>query len=262
MKEKSMVTTGNKSMAGKVAFVTGGGSGIGRATVIALAREGASVAIGYVTKENAEETARMVAALGGKSIIVKCDVQKEDEIKAAIEKTIKTFGRLDYGVNNAGAEGARHKVADYPVALWDKVIDIDLKGVFLCMKYEIPQMLKQSGGSIVNISSGAGITGFPDMGAYVAAKHGVVGLTKTAALDYAANNIRFNAVCAGITETPMISRHASRTAGGMKELIADEPIGRLGKPEEIAASVLWLCSDASSFVTGAAIPVDGGQTAD
>lgn len=257
-----MAVNEKKMLAGKVAFVTGAGSGIGRATVLLFAREGASVAIAYVTKEHAEETARLIKEIGGKAILVKCDVQKEEEIKAAIEQTVKAFGRLDYGVNNAGAEGARHKVADYPVALWDKVIDIDLKGVFLCMKYQIPQMLKQGGGAIVNISSGAGITGFPDMGAYVAAKHGVCGLTKTAALDYAANNIRFNAVCAGITETPMIDRHASRTAGGMKELIADEPIGRLGKPEEIAAAVVWLCSDASSFVTGAAIPVDGGQTAD
>ncbi len=245
---------------GKVAVVTGAGSGIGRATALAFAREGASVAVADILEQDNQETARMIMDLGGHALAITCDVARNDDVQRALEETVKTFGRLDFAFNNAGIEYTIKPAAEITEEEWDRIIDIDLRGVFLCMKHEIPLMLKQGGGAIVNTSSGAGVKGFKGGAAYVAAKHGVVGLTKAAALDYAQSNIRINAVCPGIIDTSMMQRFSGGTPEGRQVVIAQEPVGRMGTPDEIAAAVVWLCSDAASFVVGSAMVVDGGQT--
>ena len=254
----------NGNFTGKVAFITGAAGGIGRATALAFAREGASVVVTDVSEQGNQETARMIEEAGGQALAIRCDVSRAEDVKAALDKTIETFGRLDAAFNNAGVEQVPKATADITEREWDRIMSIDLRGLFLCMKYEIPLMLKQGGGAIVNTSSGAGVKGFKDQAAYVAAKHGVVGLTKSAALDYAPLNIRINAVCPGIIDTPMMDRFGGGTPEGKERELAGaaavQPIGRAGKPEEIAAAVLWLCSDAASFVTGAAMVVDGGHT--
>ena len=252
---------GNTSgFAGKVAFVTGGANGIGRAAALAFARDGASVVVADVSDTQNQETARMIQDLGGRALAVACDVSRNADVQRALNATVDRFGRLDFAFNNAGIEYKIKPAADVTEEEWNRIIDIDLRGVFLCMKHEIPLMLKQGGGAIVNTSSGAGIKGFKGGAAYVAAKHGVVGLTKAAALDYAQSNIRINAVCPGIIDTPMMDRFSGGTAEGRQGVIAQEPVGRMGTSEEIAATVVWLCSDAASFVVGHAMVVDGGQT--
>ncbi len=257
-----MATTNeNGSFIGKVAFITGGSSGIGRATALAFARAGASVVVGDVAEQGNQETARLIEQEGGRALAVRCDVTQTDDVKAALEKTGETFGRLDFAFNNAGIEPKKPApTADYDEEEWNRIIDIDLRGVFLCMKHEIPLMLAHGGGAIVNTSSGAGIIGIKGSPAYTAAKHGVIGLSRAAALDYAAQNIRINAVCPGYIDTPMMGRFTGGTPEGRAKVISEEPIGRMGRPEEIANAVLWLCSDAASFVVGHALVVDGGQT--
>ena len=245
----------------KIALVTGGGSGIGRATALVFAREGAKVVVTDVVVEGGEETVRLIKAAGGEALFVKADMAKAAEVEVMVNKAVATYGRLDCAHNNAGIEGAMGTTTDYTEQDWDRVIRINLTGVWLCMKYEISQMLKQGGGAIVNTASGAGLVGVPRMPAYVASKHGVVGLTKTAALEYAKSGIRVNAVCPGVIQTPMVERVTGRRPGMVERMVAAEPIGRMGRPGEIAEAVVWLCSDAASFVTGLPMAVDGGAVA-
>jgi len=254
------MTATNGNLAGKVAFLTGAASGIGRAAALTFAREGVTTVVADIDQHGNQETARMIEDLGGQALAVHCDVTRGEDVQAALNQTIEVFGHLDYAFNNAGAEQQPKPTADITEEEWDRIITINLRGVFLCMKYEIPLMLQHGGGSIVNTSSGAGIKVFGRGAAYAAAKHGVVGLTKDAALDYAATGIRINAICPGIIDTEMMDRFTGDTAEGRDRVIAQEPIGRMGKPDEIAAAVLWLCSDAASFVTGHALVADGGQT--
>jgi NAD(P)-dependent dehydrogenase (short-subunit alcohol dehydrogenase family) len=254
------MTNQNGSFAGKVAFVTGAANGIGRAAALAFAREGASVVVADVSEPGNQETARLIEEAGGRALAVRCDVTRAEDVKAALDKAVEAFGRLDFAFNNAGVEQPIKPAADLAEEEWDRIIDIDLRGVFLCIKHELPLMLKQGGGVIVNTSSGAGVKGIAGQAAYCAAKFGIVGLTKAAALDYAKSNIRINAVCPGIIETPMMDRFSGGTPEGRARVIAQEPVGRMGKPEEIAAAVLWLCSDAAAFVVGHAMVIDGGQT--
>ncbi len=243
---------------GKVALVTGAGSGIGRQTALAFAREGARVVVSDIVMEGGEETVQQIRAAGGQATFVKADVAQAAEVEALVNTTVATYGRIDCAFNNAGIEGEQAPTTECSEANWERVVAIDLKGVWLCLKYEIPQMLKQGGGAIVNTASVAGLVGFQGIAPYVAAKHGVVGLTKTAALEYAKAGIRVNAVCPGVIDTPMVKRAFSHNPQMAESVAAIEPVGRLGQPQEIAEAVVWLCSDAASFVTGHPMAVDGG----
>jgi NAD(P)-dependent dehydrogenase (short-subunit alcohol dehydrogenase family) len=248
-------------VAGKVALVTGGGSGIGRASALAFAREGAKVVVADVAVEGGEETVRLIQQSGGEAIFGKTDVSRAAEVEALVSRAVQTYGRLDCAHNNAGIEGAAATTIDYAEDAWERVMAINLKGVWLCMKYEIPHLLKQGGGAIVNTASTAGLVGYRGGSAYVASKHGVVGLTKTAALEYAKAGVRVNAVCPGAIDTPMMGRLTGHRPQRAERMAAAEPVGRMGQPKEIAEAVVWLCSEAASFVTGHAMAVDGGLTA-
>ena len=247
-----------KSFENKVVIVTGASSGIGLATAKAFAREGAKVVISDINEQAGEETVKDIINENGEATFIKCDVSSEEDVKNLVDSTIKKYGRLDCAYNNAGIEGTPNSTTECSVSNWDKTINTNLKGVWLCMKYEIPAMLKNGKGSIVNCSSIAGLVGFETIPAYVASKHGVIGLTETASLEFAKQNIRVNAVCPGVIHTPMLERF---TQGDEEQMAQQDPMGRVGKPEEIADSVLWLCSDKSSYVTGQAIAIDGGWVA-
>ncbi|HEX3051752.1 MAG TPA: SDR family oxidoreductase [Aggregatilineaceae bacterium] len=243
----------------KVAIVTGASSGIGRSTALAYAREGSKVVVSDVSVEGGEETVRLIRDNGGDAIFVKCDVAQDTDVQALVRQTVETYGRLDFACNNAGIGGESAPTADYSVEAWNRVIGINLTGVFLCMKYQIPAMLRQGGGAIVNMASILGQVGFAGAPAYVASKHAILGLTKTAALEYSSQNIRITAVCPAFIHTPMID--TALTPEAQAQLIAAHPIGRLGQPEEVAELVVWLCSDGASFMTGNSILVDGGYVA-
>lgn len=212
----------------KVAFITGAGSGIGRATALAFAREGSKVVIADYSEAGSQETLKLIKAAGGEAMVVQCDVTSEEEIKRALEATIKTYRRLDFAFNNAGSEQKAGAIAETTTDEWDRIMNINLRGVFLCMKHQLPLLVNQGGGVIVNTSSGAGVMGIKNGGAYTAAKHGVIGLTKSAALDYADSKIRVNAVCPGYIDTSMMKRFTGNTKEGRDQVISETPAGRMG----------------------------------
>ena len=250
------------SMKGRVALVTGAGSGIGRATSLVFAREGAKVMAVDLMDGPMLETVGLIIGGGGEASGMTADVSKAEEVQRMVSETVSRFGRIDAAFNNAGIHtGTRIPFHEYPEDEWDRVIGVNLKGVWLCIKYELPQMLVQGGGAIVNTSSVAGLVASSGTSAYTASKHGVAGLTKSAAIDYARQGIRVNAVAPGVIMTPMMDLIMESNNTPQEELHNDQPIGRMGKPEEIAEVVVWLCTDAASYVTGHVLPIDGGYMA-
>lgn len=244
---------------GKVALITGAGSGIGRATAKIFAREGAKIVLADVVEDGGLQTLAMIGDSGRDAIFIKTDVSRESDVEAAVAKAVSTYGRLDCAFNNAGIEGQGSLTHECTTENWNRVIAIDLTGVWLCMKAEIAQLLKQgNGGAIVNTSSGAGLAGVKGMPAYVAAKHGVAGLTKSAAIEYGRHKIRVNAVCPGPIRTPMMERLLGERPDAEARFARGGPLKRLGEAEEIGETVAWLCSDRASYVTGLPMPVDGG----
>ncbi len=242
----------------KVAIVTGGSSGIGKATAIALAKQGVTTAIAARRVKEGEETVRLVKEAGGNGLFVKTDVANEADVRSLVEYTVKTYGRLDYAFNNAGIEEIMTPFLDQTTEKFDQIMNINVKGVWLSMKYEIPEMIRTGGGAIVNNSSVAGIMGFPQMAIYIASKHAVLGLTKSAALEYAKSGIRINAIAPGGVETEMADRVNENTPQWLETLTSMHPIGRIADPEEIANAVVWLLSEKASFVLGHTLIVDGG----
>ncbi|QUT07829.1 SDR family oxidoreductase [Sphingobium phenoxybenzoativorans] len=250
-------------LADKVIIVTGAAGGIGREAAIRFARAGAQIAIADLMVEGSEETAQMITKDGGNVIVVRTDITAEEDVEALVNRTLSHFGRIDGAFNNAGLEQADKLLHEISLKEWQKVVGVDLTGVFICMKYQIPPMLKAGGGSIVNTASGLGQVAIPKASEYVAAKHGVIGLTRAAAVDYGKQGVRVNAILPGIIETPMVSRLVNDPAflPIFDSYRARHPMGRLGKPEEVAETALWLLSDAASYIHGAAICVDGGALA-
>jgi NAD(P)-dependent dehydrogenase (short-subunit alcohol dehydrogenase family) len=252
----------SEHFAGRVALVTGSSSGIGKASALAFARAGAKLVVSARRTEEGEETAHLIKEAGGEAIFVRADVAVRTDIEALINTTIETYGRLDFAFNNAGIEGTPMvPTAEYAEETWDQVININLKGVWLCMKYEIPHLLKQKGSAIVNMASIAGLTGGGVGTGYHASKHGVVGLTRTAAIEYAPQGLRVNAVAPAVIHTDMTERAGFHTPEMEAQMAQLHPLGRVGEPDEVAGAVVWLCSEAASFITGHTLPVDGGFTA-
>jgi len=249
-----------KELENKVALVTGGSAGIGRATALAFARKGAKVVVASRRAKESEETVRLIKEAGSEGIFVQTDVTKAPEVENLVRQTVATYGRLDYAFNNAGTEGVLKPCIEQTEEEYDITIDTNIKGVWLSMKYEIPEMLKQGGGAIVNTGSLLGLRGMSNLAIYCASKHGVIGLTKAVALEHARDSIRINVVCPGAVETDMINRIVS-DAEGKAAMSEQYPLGRIALPEEVANTVVWLCSDGASFITGQSISVDGGATA-
>jgi NAD(P)-dependent dehydrogenase (short-subunit alcohol dehydrogenase family) len=252
--EKGMKAT----MTGKVALVTGAGAGIGRTIALAFGEQGAGVVVADINAPAGKETVQLIEKAGSRAMYVSCDVSKGEDVKAMIDATLGAFGRLDYACNNAGIHAIEAPLPELDEVLWKRVMDVNLNGVMFCMKYEVPPMLKQGGGVIVNIASLAGITQFIGNYSYTASKHGVVGLTKVAAVAYAKAGIRINSICPAVIETGLTAAVPEET---LREMVAYHPVGRLGKSEEVAAAVMWLCSDLAGFATGTAVILDGGASA-
>jgi NAD(P)-dependent dehydrogenase (short-subunit alcohol dehydrogenase family) len=244
-----------------VALVTGAGSGIGRATALALAREGARVLVADLDADGGEATRKAVADAGGDAQFVLTDVTREADVAAAVEAAVRGWGRLDCAVNNAGITGRPGSIPDLDLEHWNRTLAVNLTGVFLCLKYEIPALRRAGGGAIVNMASGAGLIGVPGLPHYCASKHGVLGLTKTAALENAKSGVRVNAICPGSTDTPLLRRAMGADPNLEKIVLSTLPGGRLGRPEEIAEAAVWLCSDRASWVNGESMLVDGGSVA-
>jgi NAD(P)-dependent dehydrogenase (short-subunit alcohol dehydrogenase family) len=246
---------------GQVALVTGAGSGMGLSTAQAFAEAGAAVVLADINEAALRTATDGLTAAGHRALGVTCDVSDEDQVATLVERAVANFGRLDMAFNNAGIQVPPSDAADEPADVFDRVNAINLRGVWACMKHELRQMRAQGSGAIVNCSSLGGLVGLPSRAAYHASKHGVIGLTKSAALEYAPRGIRINAICPGTIETPMVAAMIAKGELNVPEAVANQPIGRLGRAEEIAAAVLWLCSPGASFVLGVALPVDGGYTA-
>ncbi len=246
-----------QAMAGKAALVTGAGMGIGRATALAFAREGTNVVVADINSDAGNETVELIQKAGGKAVFVLCDVSKAEEVKAMVETATREFGSLDFACNNAGihAPAVPTPLPQVEDDLWDRVMGVNLKSVFMCMKHELAVMERQGSGVIINIASLAGLVSEPGFAIYTASKHGVMGLTKSVAFDYARKGIRINAVCPAPVDTPMV---ASAPKEVLDMLMAGIPMGRLGKAEEVAGAVMWLCSDTAAFVTGTGLVMDGG----
>lgn len=245
----------------KVVLVTGGSSGIGRETAIKFAQCGANLVVSDMNSDLGSQTVNHIKKLNGVAEFFKCDVSKETEVQSLLKFTQEKFGRLDIVCNDAGIEGKQANIMDTTIENWDKVINTNLKGVWLCMKYQIPELLKSGGGAIINVSSIAGLVGFPGLPAYVASKHGVVGLTKTAALEFAEKNIRVNAVCPGPIMTPMLERLISTTAGFKDQIVMGVPEKKIGEPTDVANTILFLSCDEAKYITGQCLAIDGGWVA-
>ncbi len=250
-----------KKLDGKVAIITGAGSGIGKATAMLFAQEGAKVVVADIVDKQGKEVADTIKKNGGEALFVHTDVSRKEDVKNLIKEAVSRYGELNIMYNNAGIEGEMKDTANYSEEIFDKIISVNLKGVWLGIKYAIPEMLKTGGGSIISTASIAGLIGFPGLIAYCASKGGVIQLTKTAALEYAKQNIRVNCIAPGVISTPMVDRLVQSVPGMEKGLAAGEPVGRTGKPEEIAKAALYLASEDSSFVTGTTLVVDGGWVA-
>lgn len=252
-------------VSGKVALVTGSGAGIGRAAALKFAEEGAKVIVSDISQSGGEETVSLIGAAGGDAAFVKADISNLDEVSALVAEAVRVFGRLDCACNNAGVEGKIAPLADQSIEDFDRVLSINLRGTFLCLQGEIRQMLTNGGGAIVNLASVAGLIGFPGLSPYVATKHAVNGLTKNAALEYGKDGIRVNSICPGGIDTRMLDSLAEQSTGGAlssREMMDPlHPIGRIGRPEEVAELIVWLCSPRASFVTGTNVPIDGGYVA-
>ncbi len=245
----------------KVVLITGAGNGIGRATAIAFAQQGASVVAADISQRDGEETAALITQAGGTATFILCDVTKDQDVQAMVAGTIKTYGKLDIAFNNAGIEIEKGRLADAEESVYDNIMDVNVKGVWRCMKYQIPELLKQSSSAIVNTASIAGLGAAPTMSIYSASKHAIIGFTKSAAIEYGKEGLRINAVCPAVIDTEMFKRAIQNDPQKEQYVKGLHPIGRIGQAEEVANAVMYLCSDLAGFTTGVALPIDGGVTA-